>query len=93
MLVSGTLPVVNPEGPLVKGDCTNPGLDPQLPVVRVQKCESEPAHGAYHYVERRSNFLRRPWTFENRLQLGVIAKLVKHTEETEVEEGKQQTHS
>lgn len=33
---------------VVKGDWTNPGLDPEFPVVLVQKWKSEPAHGAQH---------------------------------------------
>lgn len=60
-----------------------------LPLVLGQRYESEPALRAYHQVEKRSNHLRQPWTFKNRLKLSFMIKTVKNMgnpEETEVDE-------
>lgn len=49
---------------VVKGDWTVSGLDQGF---LVQKCKIQLARDAYHQVEIRSNNVRQPWIFENRL--------------------------
>lgn len=80
----------------VQFECGRGGLDePEttpkgLLLVLGQRYKCEPAPRAYHKVEKRSNHLRQPWTFENRLKLSFMIKTVKHMgnpEETEVNEG------